>query len=458
MELKNREVLVVGFGRTGEAVAKFLLSQKAKVKVSEIMTEKEFSEKAKKGSEKGVNFEFGGHQEKTFLSSDLIVLSPGVPPLPMIKKAQKKGIEVISEVELAFRYLKGKIVGITGSNGKSTTTMLIYQILKEAGLNSYLAGNIGFPLISFAPSFSLDDIFVVELSSFQLKYIKKFRPYISVFLNITPDHLDWHTDFNDYYQCKKNLILLQGFEDYTVLNADDSYVWALRKEVKAQVLPFSRKKKLEIGGYLENGLITIANEGKKFQLDTSRILIRGPHNQENIMASALVASLFGVSEKTIKRIIYNFKGLEHRLEKVAEIEGVEFYNDSKATNVDATLKSIQSFDQRIILILGGRDKHGNFTKLREEINKRVKKIILIGEAREKIKKSLENTVSSRYVSSLKEAVKLSFDLADRGDIVLLAPACASFDMFENFEHRGKVFKKEVLKLKKDLTNFKENNV
>jgi UDP-N-acetylmuramoylalanine--D-glutamate ligase len=452
MELKNKEVLVVGFGRTGEALVQFLLSKNAKVKVSEIKKKEEMEEKIKEWLLKGVVFEFGEHKVETFLNSDLIVLSPGVPPLPQIEKAQKEGIEVISEVELAFHYLKGKIIGITGSNGKSTTTVLIYQILKETGLKAYLAGNIGFPLISYASSSLENGIFVAELSSFQLKYIKEFQPYIAIFLNITPDHLDWHPDFNDYYQSKKNLFLSQGPEDFAILNADDPKVWILKNELKAKVLPFSRKKKFGIGAYINNGNILIITDKSETQLDARNIILKGPHNQENIMASVLAASLLGVSEEIIKNVIYNFKGLEHRLEKVTEINGIEFYNDSKATNVDATLKSIQSFDKNIILILGGRDKHGDFTKLREEIKRRVKKLILIGEAREKIRKALEETVPFQYVQSLKEAVRVSFNSAKSGDIVLLAPACASFDMFENFEHRGKVFKQEVFKLKK-LDNF-----
>jgi len=451
MELKNKKVLVVGFGKTGEALVKFLLSRNAKVKVSEIKKKEEMGQRVKKWLSENVEFEFGEHREETFLKPDLIVLSPGVPPIPQIEKAKRSGIKVISEIELAFQYLKGKIIGVTGSNGKSTTTTLIYQILKEAGLKTYLAGNIGFPLISYASSSSENDIFVVELSSFQLKYIEKFRPNIAIFLNITPDHLDWHPDFNDYYESKKNIFLYQTSEDFAILNADDPKIWILRNEISAEVYPFSRKKKFERGAYIENEYIFVSTGNSKVKLDTKNILLRGPHNQENIMASVLTASLLRISEKIVKKIIYNFKGLEHRLEKVTTINGIEFYNDSKATNVDATLKSLQSFDENIILILGGRDKHGDFTKLREEVNKRVKKLIIIGEAKEKIRAALEGSVPMQYAKSLGEAVRIGFNWAEKGDVVLLAPACASFDMFDNFEHRGRVFKEEIFKLKEELS-------
>jgi UDP-N-acetylmuramoylalanine--D-glutamate ligase len=450
MELKNKKILVVGFGRTGEALVEFLVSKNANGMVSEIKRKEEMGERIKKWMSMGVEFEFGEHKEETFLRSDLIILSPGIPPIPQIERAKAKGIKVISEIELAFYYLKGKIIGVTGSNGKSTTTTLIYMILKESGLKTHLAGNIGFPLISYVSSSSEDEFYIVELSSFQLKYIEKFQPYVAVFLNIAPDHLDWHVNFEDYYESKKNIFSSQTSENFAILNADDHKVWSLRKDIKAQVYPFSRKKKFKRGAWLENEYIFISTNGTKMRLNIRNILLRGPHNQENIMASAIVSSLLGISEKLVRKAIYNFRGLEHRLEKVTDINGVEFYNDSKATNVDATLKSLQSFERNIILILGGRDKHGDFTKLKKEIEKRVKKVVLIGEAKEKIRKAVEGAVSLQYAESLGEAVRISFNSADKGDIVLLAPACASFDMFENFEHRGKVFKEEVFKLKKQL--------
>ncbi|MFQ6081729.1 MAG: UDP-N-acetylmuramoyl-L-alanine--D-glutamate ligase [Candidatus Aminicenantia bacterium] len=451
MEIKGKKILVVGLGRTGEAVAQFLVSREAKVKISELKTKEELGDKVYFWQQKGVEIEYGGHREESFLESDLIVVSPGVSLLPEIKKAINKGIEVISEIELAFRFLKGKIVGITGSNGKSTTTTLVHKILNEAGLKSHLAGNIGFSLISFVDSSSEEDIYATEISSFQLKYIDQFKVNVSVILNITPDHLDWHPSFEDYYQTKKRLILTQNAEDYAILNADDPLTWSFRKEVTSQIFPFSRTKRLNRGSYIKDNKIIITNHKEQELIKVTQIPLVGVHNQENIMASALVAHLFNVPVSKIRESILNFKGLEHRMEKVTTINGVEFYNDSKATNVDATLKSLQSFDQDIILILGGRDKHGDFTKLREIVRQRVKRIILIGEAKEKIRRALERAVPLQAASSLKEAVILGFSSAQRGDIVLLAPACASFDMFENFEHRGRVFKEEVFKLKSEKT-------
>jgi UDP-N-acetylmuramoylalanine--D-glutamate ligase len=454
MNLKGKKVLIVGFGRTGEAVCTFLLQKGARIKISEQKTAEELGKNIHSWQEKGVVIESGGHQLQSFLESNLIIPSPGVPELQELEKAKKKGIPILSEIELASRFLKGKMVGITGTNGKSTTATLTHKIMTEGGFRSHLAGNIGTPLIQFADQSHPDDIYVTELSSFQLKYTETFHADVSVFLNISPDHLDWHIDFGDYYESKKNLLLKQRSKGTAILNRDDSLVWALRNLGEFRVFGFSQQSSLSRGCWIQDDWIILADKKRDQLMQTWEVPLLGPHNRENIMASALVGHVFGIPSATIKESIKNFKGLEHRLEKVVALGEVEFYNDSKATNVDATLKSLKSFDQPIILILGGRDKGGDFSQLKEPIKQRVKSVILIGEAKEKIKKSLNRTVPLRKAADLGEAVRLAYSAAQPQGIVLLAPGCTSFDMFQDFEERGKAFKEEVWALKTKMNQGK----
>jgi UDP-N-acetylmuramoylalanine--D-glutamate ligase len=450
MRLEDKKVLVVGFGRTGEALARFLLQKKIKTKISEKKNPEELSQDMDSWREKGLTIETGGHNLASFLEADLIVVSPGVSFIPELKTAREKGVRIISEIELAYQFLKGKIVGITGTNGKSTTAILTHKILKKGGLKAFLAGNIGTPLIDFVENGRNDHIYVTEISSFQLYHIEEFKVDVSVFLNISPDHLDWHSNFDDYYEAKKKLILSQKNEPKAILNRDDPLVWPLRKRIEFDVFAFSRKRKVAPGCFLQNERIFLSDTHKQELIKISEMPLFGVHNQENVMASALVGHIFGIPLTRMRESIKNFKGLEHRLEKVLTLDGIAFYNDSKATNVDATLKSIQSFDRKIILVMGGKDKGGDFKKLRKIIKEKVKKIILIGEAKKKIKEALDSIVEFYDSSSLREAVDIGFSEARPGEVVLLAPACTSFDMFENFEERGKIFKKEVFGLEKRL--------
>lgn len=454
MNLKEKRALVVGLGRTGEAVCTFLLKRGARVKISEQKTAEELSHHFHFWQEKGVEIESGGHTLQSFLEANMIIPSPGVPYLSELEEAKNKGIPILSEIELAFRFLKGKVVGITGTNGKSTTATLVHKILTEGGFRSHLAGNIGIPLIQFVEQSHPEDIYVTELSSFQLKYVEKFRAGVSVFLNISPDHLDWHTDFTDYFESKKNLLLKQKKEDTAILNRDDPRVWSLRNLGEFQVVGFSQQNKLTRGCWVRNDWIILGDEKQERLMKMGEVPLLGTHNRENIMASALVGHVFGISPSTIREAIKGFKGLEHRLEKVLALGNVEFYNDSKATNVDATLKSILSFDEPIILILGGRDKGGNFSLLKKPIKHRVKTIILIGEAKEKIEKSLNGTAPMMKASDLREAVVLAYSAAQPRGVVLLAPGCTSFDMFQNFEERGRAFKTEVWALKDRMNQGK----
>jgi len=454
MELKGKKALVVGLGRTGEAVCAFLDQRGARVKVSEKKSAEELGKHVLFWQKRGVEVEAGGHEPHSFIEADLIIPSPGVPYLPELEAARQKGVAILSEIELAFKFLKGKIVGITGTNGKSTTATLTHKIIKEGGFRSHLAGNIGTPLIQFVDYSQPDDIYVTELSSFQLRYIDEFRAAVSVFLNISLDHLDWHTDFDDYYESKKNLFLNQKKDDTAILNRDDPHIWDLRNMGEYHVYGFSQERELSHGCWIQNDWIILANEKQEKLMPTAETPLLGAHNRENIMASALVGLVFGIPSSDLKESIKGFEGLEHRLEKVLTLGEVEFYNDSKATNVNATLKSIQSFSRPIILILGGRDKGGNFSLLREPVKERVKTIILIGEAKDKIEKSLNATVPVMRASDLAEAVRFAHSLALPGEVVLLAPGCTSFDMFRNFEDRGRAFKTEVYELKKRVDNGK----
>jgi len=454
MDLKGKKALVVGLGRTGEAVCAFLDQRGARVKVSEKKSAEELSKHILFWQKRGVEVETGGHELHSFLEVDLIIPSPGVPYLPELEAARQKGVAILSEIELAFKFLKGKIVGITGTNGKSTTATLTHKIIKEGGFRSHLAGNIGTPLIQFVDHSQPDDIYVTELSSFQLRYIDEFRAAVSVFLNISPDHLDWHKDFDDYYESKKNLFLKQKKDDVAILNRDDPCIWDLRNIAEYHVYGFSQETELSHGCWIQDDWIILANEKQEKLMPTGETPLLGAHNRENIMASALVGFVFRISCSDLKESIKGFEGLEHRLEKVLTLGEVEFYNDSKATNVDASLKSIQSFTSPVILILGGRDKGGNFSLLREPVKEQVRTIILIGEAKATIEESLSATVPMMRASDLAEAVRLAYSVALPGDVVLLAPGCTSFDMFRNFEERGRAFKTEVYALKKLVDNGK----
>jgi UDP-N-acetylmuramoylalanine--D-glutamate ligase len=450
MELNNKRLLIVGFGQTGEAVCRFALKQGAQVMVSESKPAEKIEAALAEWQPQGVGFETGGHNLPTFLAADLIVPSPGVADIAPLVEAQNQGIPVLSEVELAYRFLKGTIVGITGSNGKSTVTTLTHKILQDAGRNAVQAGNIGAPLIGFVEGSSDDQVFVTELSSFQLSLTSTFHPAVAVFLNISPDHLDWHSDFAEYFTAKSKLLTQLGDQNVAVLNRDDSLVWALKDSGSFQTNGFSLMNQVKPGAYVSQGKIMLAEAARSDELIAlEEIPLLGRHNLHNIMAASLAARAFNVPLLSIRNSIRDFKGLEHRLEKVLTLNGVDFYNDSKATNVDATKKSLESFTQKIVLILGGRDKGGNFELLREIIKSQVKSVVLLGEARDAIFQALKGTVPMESASSMKEAVQMGFSQAGSGDVVLLAPACTSFDMFKSFEHRGEVFKQEVKDLQSE---------
>ncbi len=451
IELAGKRVLVVGLARTGIATALFCVARGARVTASEERPESEVAEAAAKLRAAGCVLELGGHREPTFLAQDLIVHSPGVPrPMPLLAAACARSIPVWSEIELAWRFLCGRLVAITGSNGKTTTTALIGHILETAGIPTLVAGNIGTPLISRVETTSDSSVSVAEVSSFQLESIAAFRPDVGLFLNLTPDHLDRHASMEEYGRAKARIFENQGEHDAAILNADDPAA-AQYAPARPQLFWFSRSKRVASGAFLRDGQIVFRRDGSEtVLLRREDIGLRGEHNVENVLAAAAAALLAGAPPAAISAGVRSFAGVEHRLEFVAEIGGVSFYNDSKATNVDATLKALDAFPGRLLVILGGKDKGGDFTLLREPLQQHAGSVLLIGAAAEKIAGQLGGTVAQEMAGTLDRAVRLGFERARPGDTVLLAPACASFDQFENFEHRGRVFKQLVRELEQQF--------
>jgi UDP-N-acetylmuramoylalanine--D-glutamate ligase len=445
----DTKVLVVGMGRSGLAAAEFLRKRGAQVTVSDKRSPEALVQEIKHLRELEIGCEVGGHCEESFAAADLIVVSPGVPlSLPHLQKSIQTGKEVISEIELASRFLRGKVIGVTGSNGKTTTTTLIGEILKTTGFHVQVGGNIGTALTSLVDHSTPETVNVVELSSFQLEAISTFRPDVAVLLNITPDHLDRYDSFEDYARAKLNIVKNQTSSDFSVLNRDDRFLLRTSETIRAQQYWFSTVAEVEQGTYCDGqNLIFQSIERKEVVISLDAIRLRGRHNLENICASITAANLVNAALPKIREAVSQFEGVEHRLEWVAEIDGVRFYNDSKATNTDSTLKALEAFEPGIVLILGGKDKGSDFTVLRPLVKERVTNLILLGEATEKIRLQLKDTVPMLPAKNITEAVKLAFAKSSRGNIVLLAPACASFDMFQNFEHRGQAFKEAVRELR-----------
>jgi UDP-N-acetylmuramoylalanine--D-glutamate ligase len=444
IELAGKQVLVVGLARTGIATALFCAARGARVTATEERPESQISEAVAKLRAAGVTLELGGHKAQTFVEQDLIVPSPGVPPtMPALAAARVIGIPVWSEMELAWRFLRGHLVCITGSNGKTTTTSLIGHILETAGLPVQVAGNIGTPLISRVDVSSDAGFTVVEASSFQLESISAFRPDIAVLLNITPDHLDRHGSFEAYGRAKARMFENQTENDSAVLNADDA-VAPQYAPTGPQVFWFSRQKRVASGCFLRGDEIVFRNDGSEtVLLRREDIGLRGDHNVENVLAAAAAATLAGVEPAAIAAGVHSFAGVEHRIEFVAAISGVEYFNDSKATNVDATLKALDAFSGNLLVILGGKDKGCDYAILRESLRQHARMVLLIGAAADKIESQLDGVVPVERAGTMARAVELAEEHARPGDTVLLAPACASFDQFESYEHRGRVFKQLV---------------
>src|SRR5580658_1258762 len=454
MELKDKRVLVVGLGKSGVASALFLKAHGARVTVSDTKSGDELRNEIPSLLDHGITVETGGHGERTFRVQDLIVVSPGVPAdLPMLAQARSMGEAVIGEIELAARFLPGPIVAITGSNGKTTTTTLTGEILTAGGIPTRVGGNIGTPAISLADRATRETAIVLEVSSFQLETIQTFRPKVAVVLNVTPDHLDRHRTFEAYVDAKARIFQNQRGDDFAVLNEDDLTCVTMAERTRAQVFWFSRQKEVKQGAWVREGNILFRDgraEAKTSQREimlVSEIPLKGAHNLENALAAVCAGALMGCAPEKIRQAVREFKAVEHRLEFVATIRGVDYYNDSKATNVDATIKALESFPANIHLILGGKDKGSDYTVLNDLLRQRVKRVYTIGVAAGKIESQIGSSKSGGvevvHAETLENAVRKANAVAEPGDVVLLAPACASFDQFKNYEHRGQAFKEIV---------------
>lgn len=442
---KTQKIAILGAGESGVGTAVLALKQGFEVYVSDRGKIKD-KYKQKLG-EIGVAWEEEKHSEEKIFDADLVMKSPGIPDTaPLVVKLREKRIPVISEIEFAAKYTSAKIIGITGSNGKTTTTKWMYHVLKNAGLNVGMAGNVG---DSFALQVAVTNVdwYVLELSSFQLDGIEDFRPHIAVITNITPDHLDrYNYNLEEYVASKFRITMNQGEEDFFVYDADDEIIqnWLNNNKVKAQELPFSVSKKLEYGAYLEDNNIKIITKNSQFIMPKSSLALEGQHNTKNAMAASTVAQLLRIRKETIRASMESFQGVEHRLEKVLKINNVLYVNDSKATNINATYYALDSMDTETVWIVGGVDKGNNYAELLPLVNEKVKAIICLGVDNSRIFEAFGNCVElMAETKSMTEAVQMAYKIAEKGNAVLLSPACASFDLFENYEDRGRQFKDAV---------------
>ncbi len=448
MELRGRQVLVVGLGRSGLELARALARRGTRVTVTDQRPPSAFAPHLPGLLALKVGLELGRHDEATFLRHQLIVISPGVPwDSPYLAAARRRRIPVLTEVELAARLLPGRLVGITGSNGKTTTTALVGKMLQTSRLPVFVGGNIGVPLVSALDQTTADTLLVTELSSFQLEAAEELRPHVAVLLNLTPNHLDRHPSFEAYIAAKARIFRRQTAEDYAVLNADDPRVAALADGLAAQKVFFSRRQNLAEGVLVRDGrLIYRRGNLERVLMEAREVPLRGAFNLENVLAAAAAACLLGADFGALRRAVCDFEGVEHRLEFVREIRGVSYYNDSKATSVDATAKALSAFESGVHVILGGKDKGAPYAPLRPLMKSRVRAAYLIGAAQERLERELAGAVDLVSAGNLESALRQAAGRAAPGDVVLLAPACSSFDQFQDFEQRGRVFKELVARL------------
>jgi len=443
MDIQNRKIGILGIAKSGLAAAEKIKQLGGIPFLSEINNESEI-ENVQRIKD---NFlcEFGRHSDK-ILESEFIIVSPGIPlNITILKRAEKKGIKLISEIEFGYliKHPASRIIAVTGSNGKSTTVSLIHHLLETAGYKSILAGNIGTAFTSFPIEKQGIDFIVLEISSFQLDLIETFKPEVGVILNITPDHLNRYQTFEDYARSKFRIFKNQNSNDLAILNLDDEVISGFPKNIRSKIRNFSSSKKSDI--YFDGN--NIRSGDKNFPIKD--FSLKGPHNISNIMASILAISPFEIFDKILQNALRTFTPLPHRLEFVAEINGIKFYNDSKATNTDSVKYALQSFDKPVRIILGGSDKGEDFSTLNRVLKKNAKKVYLIGETQKKMFATFGNLKKTSQFDDFKKCVQTAFSESENGDIILLSPACASFDMFNNFEDRGNVFKKIVLEMKNE---------
>ena len=441
MDLAGKKVLVLGLARTGRESARFLVERGAHVVVSDLRSEKELNQEMQELHGLSIEYRLGGEDPSWLEGMNLVVPSPGVPVgNPLLQEANARAIPVLSEIELAYEFLSAPLVAITGTNGKSTTTSLVGEIFKANGNNVFVGGNIGTPLISFVSGEW--EWGVVEISSFQLEWVEKFRPRIAVLLNLTEDHLDRYADFAAYCRTKERIFAAQRTDDVAVLNRDDPLVWAIRERLQARVVSFGFSE-VPYGVFARNHEIVWRDGAGEEAFGLNGVKIHGVHNVENMMAAIAVAKAAGIHRDVIQKTLESFSGLEHRLEWVRERNGVRYYNDSKGTNVGAVVKSLASFAGPVVLIAGGVDKGGSYVALEAEIKSKVKRLVLFGAAKDIIAAALGHLTETVIVDSLEAAVRDAASHARPGDVVVLSPACSSFDMFKNYAERGKAYKRLV---------------
>ncbi len=451
-DFKGRRVLVVGLARSGVASVEFLCRQGADVRATDLRSKKALSVESSGLSRKGVELVLGEHPPGLTADVDLVITSPGVPPraAPLVE-ARAKGIPVWGELELAYRQVPGLVVAVTGTKGKSTTASLIAEILKRAGRSVKLGGNIGMPLISLVESARADDIFIVEVSSFQLETIEKFRPRVAVLLDVTPDHLDRHAKFEFYVEVKERIFSNQEGGDWAIVYAGNPLTVEMASKSRSKKVYFSLEPLSDYEPYIsvEGPWIVKRDNGETTALvSLEKISLHGRHNIENVMAACGAATVLDIEPELLLLAVGDFSGVPHALERVGELEGVVFYNDSKATNLASAKAALESFHGGVLLILGGRSKAGDFKDLRPNVKRNVRRVLAIGEAKQRIEEALGDLVPVRRCRSLRDAVDKAFLHASPGDTVLLSPGCASFDMFNDYAERGERFREEVEKLRK----------
>jgi len=445
LEIKNKKISIIGAVRSGLGAAKLAKQLGAIPFVSDAGSEEKLKSSIEYLKNEKIDFEISNHTEKVF-DCDLMIVSPGVPSdSEVIRSSRTKNIKIISELEFASSFCKANVIGITGTNGKTTTTSLCDYLFNECGVKSYSAGNIGLAYSEVATATKESEFVSLEISSFQLDLIDKFKPKVAMILNITPDHLNrYENSVEKYALSKLKIYENQDANDYLILSKDSELLNQYFIKPKSNVLFFSTSKKVSNGCYLENDEVRfVRNDVVEFSCKVSEIYIKGEHNIQNAMAVIIAAKIFNLANEKILEALKSFKGVEHRLELVRDIEGIKFINDSKATNVDSVVVALKSFDDPIFLILGGQDKGNDYSMIEELVIEKVKKIYAIGSSAEKVFNYFHSRVKTEIKKDFEDVINTALSEAREGDVVLLSPACASFDMFDNYEHRGKVFKEIV---------------
>lgn len=451
MDFYRKKILIIGLGKSGISACRWLIREGADVTIGDIQPEKALRiELLKEAHKLGAKLETGGHRKETFVNSDMIIVSPGVPlDIAPLKAAREKRIPIIGEMELASRLFDTPILAVTGTNGKSTSVILLESMLRGAGAKLFVGGNIGTPVMDYVLGERDADYVLLEVSSYQLDTMEQFRPEISLLLNISPDHLDRYAGYDDYVQSKLKVVRNQGPGHFAILNDDDAELAAFNPEGGMTLLRYGIKRKNHRNAYFEDRAIITRLPGKKKQyFDVREFRLPGRHNLENLMGTLLAGLALGLRPEVIQKTINGFQGLPHRLELVGRIKGIEFYDDSKATNVDSAIRSIESFDRPVILIAGGRHKGADYTPLVRAAKGKVKRAIFLGEAKSLMAASFKNIIPFELADDMDDAVSRAFLKAGADDVVLLAPACSSFDMYADYSHRGRVFKQKI----ESLTN------